>query len=344
MFSHNKVLEGAWNSVSAHELTERDRSLCVLPLYHINAETVTLVPTLLTGGSVVMPRRFLVRSFWQWLTEHCCTWSALVPTIISQLLDWIDPCAEGMDEALKRIRFMRSSSAPLAPSLHRAFEDKFKLLLIEAMGSTECCGNIFSNPLPPGKDKIGTPGLPFGFEAKVVGPDGKEVPRGEPGEIILRGPSVMNGYYKGPEETAAALGPDGWLRTGDLACVDEDGYFFVVGRAKELIIKGGMNIAPRQIDEALEAHPGVLEAAAVGVADHYFGEDIVAFAVARPAPGRRNRNSWTVARTGWGASRRRAGSISSPNSPRGLRGRFRGCAWPNASRSSSSPRAATASP
>ncbi len=187
-----------------------------------------------------------------------------------------------MGEALKQVRFMRSSSAPLAPSLHRAFEEKFKLLLIEAMGSTECCGNIFSNPLPPGKDKIGTPGLPFGFEAKVVGPEGTEVARGEPGEIVLRGPSVMNGYYKGPQETAAVLGPDGWLRTGDLACIDEDGYFFVVGRAKELIIKGGMNIAPRQIDEALEAHPGVLEAAAVGVPDHYFGEDVVAFAVARP--------------------------------------------------------------
>ncbi len=188
-----------------------------------------------------------------------------------------------MGEALDRLRFIRSSSAPLAPSLHRAFEEKFKLPLLEAMGSTECCGNIFSNPLPPGKDKIGTPGLPFGFEAKVVGPDGNEASRGEPGEIVLRGPSVLHGYYKGPEETAAVLGADGWLRTGDLACVDEDGYFFIVGRAKELIIKGGMNIAPRQIDEALEAHPGVLEAAAVGVADHYFGEEIVAFAVARPA-------------------------------------------------------------
>ena len=242
-----------------------------------------------------------------------------------------------MDEALRRIRFMRSSSAPLAPSLHRAFEDKFKLLLIEAMGSTECCGNIFSNPLPPGKDKIGTPGLPFGFEAKVVGPDGKEVARGEPGEIVLRGPSVMNGYYKGPEETAAALGPDGWLRTGDLACVDEDGYFFVVGRAKELIIKGGMNIAPRQIDEALEAHPSVLEAAAVGVADHYFGEDIVAFAVARPGARLTEQELLDCCESRLGASRPPARSTSSSNFPRGLPGRFRGCAWPNASRSFSSP-------
>jgi amino acid adenylation domain-containing protein len=282
VLSQRKVIAAAYNSVLAHELSPGDRSLCVLPLSHINAVNVTLVPTLLTGGSVVMPHRFLVRAFWEWITRYRCTWSALVPTIISQLLDWIDPRAEGMEDALRQIRFIRSSSAPLPPSLHRVFEERFRLPLIEAMGSTECGGNIFSNPAPPGKDKIGTPGLPYGFEARTVGPDGADVPPGQPGEILLRGPSIMTGYYKNPEGTSAILGPDGWLRTGDLAYRDEDGYFFVVGRAKELIIKGGMNIAPRQIDEALEAHPGVLEAAAVGVPDHYFGEDVVAFAVPRP--------------------------------------------------------------
>ena len=253
--------------------------MCVLPLYHVNAQNVSLLPTLLTGGSVVMPHRFLVRSFWQWIAEYRCTWSALVPTIISQLLEWGDPRAEGKGEALERIRFMRSSSAPLAPSLHRAFEEKFGILLLEAMGSTECGGNIFSNPLPPGKDKIGTPGRPYGFETRIVSPEGTEVSPGETGEIQLRGPSIMTGYYKNPEGTSAVLGPDGWLRTGDLAYIDEDGYVFIVGRAKELIIKGGMNIAPRQIDDVLVSHPAVLEAAALGVPDHYLGEDIVAFVI-----------------------------------------------------------------
>ena len=106
------------------------------------------------------------------------------------------------------------------------------------MGSTECCGNIFTNPLPPGKDKIGTPGRPYGFETRIVSPEGTEVSPGETGEIHLRGPSIMTGYYKNPEGTSAVLGPDGWLRTGDLAYIDEDGYVFIVGRAKELIIKG----------------------------------------------------------------------------------------------------------
>src|SRR5262249_14981006 len=146
----------------------------------INAINVTLVPTLSTGGAVVMPPRFLVRDFWKWIRSHRCTWSALVPTIISQLLEWEGP-PEGWD-GTGQIRFFRSSSAPLPPHLHRAFEDRFRLPLIEAMGSTECGGNIFSNPPPPAPDKIGTPGLPFGFELRIVGPDGAEMSAGEPGE------------------------------------------------------------------------------------------------------------------------------------------------------------------
>jgi acyl-CoA synthetase (AMP-forming)/AMP-acid ligase II len=279
--TQRKVLAAAENSILAHSLTENDCSLCVLPLYHINAINVTLLPTLLTGGAVVMPQRFLVRSFWDWIGRYQCTWSALVPTIISQLIDWIDPRAEGMEEALRQIRFIRSSSAPLPPALHRAFEEKFRLPLIEAMGSTECGGNIFSNPPPPALDKIGTPGLPYGFQARIIGPDGADVPTGEPGEILLSGPGMMTGYYKNPEGTAAVLDSEGWLHTGDLAQRDEDGFFFIVGRSKELIIKGGMNIAPRQIDEALSGHPAVQDAAALGVPDPVFGEDIIAFAVLR---------------------------------------------------------------
>jgi len=238
------------------------------------------MPTLMSGGSVVIPHGFAVSEFWNWLDDYRCTWSALVPTIISQLLDWKDPKAESRVAGFQRIRFLRTSSAPLAPSLHREFLEKFKLLLIQAMGSSEA-GNVFSNPLPPGSNKIGSPGLPWGFEAKIVDRESAELPAGEPGEVLLRGDGMMQGYYKDPAGTAAALDAEGWLHTGDLAYRDEDGYFFVVGRSKELIIKGGMNIAPKQIDEVLEAHPAILEAAAVGIPDRYVGEDLVAFAVLR---------------------------------------------------------------
>jgi surfactin family lipopeptide synthetase A len=278
--SHRTVLAGARNSISAHQLSSSDRSLLLLPLYHINAECVTLVPTLMSGGSVVVPHQFSVSQFWDWLDEYRCTWSALVPTIISQLLDWHDPRAESRGSAFKRIRFLRSSSAPLAPSLHREFLEKFNLLLIQAMGSSEA-GNIFSNPLPPGENKIGSPGLPWGFEVRIVSAEDVALPAGECGEVTIRGPALMQGYYKQPEETDAVLDPAGWLHTGDLAYRDEDGYFFVVGRSKELIIKGGVNIAPRQIDDVLESHPAVLEAAAVGIPDRYLGEDLVAYVVPR---------------------------------------------------------------
>jgi hypothetical protein len=234
----------------------------------------------MSGGSVVIPHGFVVNEFWNWLDDYRCTWSALVPTIISQLLDWKDPKSASRAVAFQRVRFLRTSSAPLSPSLHREFLDKFELPLIQAMGSSEA-GNVFSNPVPPGANKIGSPGLPWGFEAKIVDEVGAELPIGEPGEVLLRGDGMMWGYYKDPAGTAAALDNNGWLHTGDLAYRDREGYFFIVGRSKELIIKGAMNIAPKQIDEILETHPTVLEAAAVGIPDRYLGEDVVAFAVLR---------------------------------------------------------------
>ena len=278
--AHRSILAHGRNSAHAHQLTASDRSLLVLPLYHINAECVTLIPTLMTGGSVVIPHGFAVSEFWNWLDDYHCTWSAVVPTIISQLLDWKDPKAHTRAAAFQRVRFLRSSSAPLSPSLHREFLDKFKLPLIQAMGSSEA-GNVFSNPVPPRTNKIGSPGLPWGFEAKVVDREGRDVPVGEPGEVLLRGEGMMLGYYKDPDKTTEALDAEGWLHTGDLAYRDEDGYFFIVGRSKELIIKGGMNIAPKQVDEVLELNPAVLEAAAVGVPDRYLGEDVIAFVVLR---------------------------------------------------------------
>ncbi len=278
--THKSILAHGKNSILSHELTPTDRSLLALPLYHINAECVTLIPTLMSGGSVVIPRGFVVSEFWNWLDDYRCTWSALVPTIISQLLDWKDPKGDSRAAAFERIRFLRTSSAPLSPALHREFLEKFKLPLIQAMGSSEA-GNVFSNPVPPGTNKIGSPGKPWGFETRIIGREGEDLPAGEAGEVLIRGDGMMQGYYKDPAGTAAAVDADKWLHTGDLAYRDEDGYFFVIGRSKELIIKGGMNIAPKQIDEILESHPAVLEAAAVGVPDRYVGEDVVAFAVLR---------------------------------------------------------------
>jgi long-chain acyl-CoA synthetase len=150
------------------------------------------------------------------------------------------------------------------------------------MGLTETASIAFANPLEPQRRKYGSPGLPLGVEARVVGPDGTALPDGAQGEIQLRGKSVMAGYLRDPERTAQTLSADGWLATGDLGQRDADGFYFITGRLKELIIKGGENIAPREIDEALMRHPAVLEAAAVGIPDPSYGQDIVACVVLKP--------------------------------------------------------------
>jgi amino acid adenylation domain-containing protein len=279
-FSHRGILLNGLNTGSVYHLSPQDRSLCVLPLYHMNAIVTTLYSTLLSGGSVVIPHQFSVAYFWEWVADYRCTWFALVPTILSHLVNWTDPYSEGKAERLCQIRFVRSSSAPLAPTLHRAFEEKFPLLLVEGMGMTEA-SVVFMNPPSFTQRRIGSPGLPC-HETKIVDAHGRTLSPGQTGEILLRGPGLMKGYYKNPEAMAEVRSPDGWLRTGDLGYQDKDGYFFIVGRAKEIVIKGGENIAPREIDETLLRHAAVLEAAAVGVPDSYLGEDIVAYVVLKP--------------------------------------------------------------
>jgi acyl-CoA synthetase (AMP-forming)/AMP-acid ligase II len=198
--------------------------------------------------------------------------------MISYLLEGADP----PPGATERIRFCRSASAALPPEHLRAFEQRFGIGVIETMGLTETVAPAFSNPLEPARRKLGSVGRASGCEAAVVDAELRPVPDGSTGEIVIRGPNVMRGYYKNEEATRASFTPDGWLRTGDLGHRDADGFFFVTGRIKELIIKGGENIAPREIDEALLRHPAVLEAAAVGVPDRDYGQEILACVVVKP--------------------------------------------------------------
>ena len=271
-------LAASAQAISAeHGLGSQDRVLAVLPLFHINAFAVTMLAPLAHGGSLVMPPRFSAAAFWQQAIEHRCSWINVVPTIISYLLEGEAP-PPGM---LRGIRFCRSASAALPPEHHRAFEQKFGIGIVETMGLTETVAPSFSNPMQPQARRIGSVGRASGCEARVADPSGRTLPDGETGEILLRGPQVMKGYYKNEEATRAAFHDDGWLRSGDLGHRDADGFFFVTGRIKELIIKGGENIAPREIDEAILAHPAILDAAAVGIPDRHYGQDIMACVVLR---------------------------------------------------------------
>jgi len=281
VLSNRSVCAGGEFTSAAHELTARDRVLCAMPLYHINGQIVTTVAPLVHGGSVVMPQRFSVSNYWELVSKHHCTWINVVPTIIAYLMNAPTPKEKGLDAS--SVKFCRSASAPLPPELHRAFESKFGISIIETFGMTETNAPCFTNPFDPAKRKIGSPGTAYGNEAKVIDPvTGREQPRGIPGELMIRGDNVMTAYYKDPENTAKTLEPDGWLHSGDLGYMDEDGFVFVTGRIKELIIKGGENIAPREIDEALLKHPAVLEAAAVGIPDANYGQEIMACVILKP--------------------------------------------------------------
>jgi long-chain acyl-CoA synthetase len=281
LHTHRSVVAGGVYTSTAHRLGRDDRVLCALPLYHINGQIVTAVAPLVHGGSVVMPHRFSVTHYWQLVAQHRCTWINVVPTIIAYLMNAPDPHEAGLD--VSRVKFCRSASAPLPPELHRAFEAKFGIGIIETFGMTETNAPCLTNPYDAHMRRIGSPGQAYGNQAKIVDPaSGATQPAGVAGEIMIRGENVMKGYYKDAAATARTLHADGWMHSGDLGYMDADGFVFVTGRIKELIIKGGENIAPREIDEALLKHPSILEAAAVGIPDALYGQEIMACVVLKP--------------------------------------------------------------
>ena len=272
VLTHSNLLAAGRNVVVAHEIDHSDTGLCVLPIYHINGLCVTVMGTLVSAGTLVMPYKFSVSGFWQTVKNNAVSWFSAVPTLFAYLLNDDNP----VEIDSTRLKFSRSASAPLSPEIHRQFEEKFGIPIIETMGLTETGAQILSNPMPPGVRKIGSPGIAFGNEIIIADDAQSEVARNITGEILVRGENVMQGYLYQPDETAKTITQDGWLRTGDLGHMDDDGYVFVTGRIKELIIKGGENIAPREVDEVLLEHEAILEAAAFAVACDNYGQRVEA--------------------------------------------------------------------
>jgi len=282
ILSHRAVTSGGRNVSKGHDLGADDRALCVLPVYHINGAMVTVSAPLYSGSSVVMPHRFSAKTYWSLVEQYQCSWSSIVPTIIKYLLDRADqePYEFGKDERLKNFRFARSASAPLAAVTLQQWESVFQVPMIETLGLTETAGTVATNPLPPGPRKPGSVGMPCGIEIKIVDEQKQECQPCVVGELVMRGSNLLDTYYKNPEATGASI-VDGWFYSGDLGMKDEDGYIFITGRIKELIIRGGENIAPREIDDVLYQHEAILEAAAVGVDDENYGQEVVACVVLR---------------------------------------------------------------
>jgi acyl-CoA synthetase (AMP-forming)/AMP-acid ligase II len=281
LLSHANMLHAGSAVANAHQLTESDRVLSSLPLYHINGQCIATVAPLVSGGSIVMPHRFSVSQWWPLVERYRPTWLNVVPTIIAYLLHGPE-LTPAQTDACRHVRFARSASAPLPPEQHRAFESRFGISILESLGLTECASVAFANPLDQARRKIGSVGKPIGVDARVVAPDGSVLRDGQHGEIQVRGPNVMLEYFRAAKDAVNVVDSEGWLATGDLGYRDNDGFYFVTGRLKELIIKGGENIAPREIDEALLRHPAVLEGAAVGIPDDKYGQEILACVVLKP--------------------------------------------------------------
>jgi len=280
LLTHSNLLYEAQFIIDGHSLTENDRCLCLLPFFHINAEVVNLVAGLLAGSSIILPRRFSASAFWPALAKYEATWFNAVPTIYSFLLNRPKEEAENLD--LPRLQFGRSASAPLPVSVLNTFRERFNIGIIETYGISETASQVTTNPRETSQQKAGSAGKAQGCKVKIINQEGQVLPPGQEGEIMVKGENVMKGYYKNPEATAEAITPDGWFHSGDLGYLDEDGFVFITGRIKELIIRGGENIQPREIDEVLYSHPKIQDAATVGVPDPLYGEEVKSFVVLRP--------------------------------------------------------------
>jgi acyl-CoA synthetase (AMP-forming)/AMP-acid ligase II len=273
---HRNMVASAHNIRATYNLGPDDTALCVMPLFHIHGIMASLLATLSAGGAVVCPPGFDAVRFWGWVDEFKPTWYSAVPTMHQLLLARAER-NRAVIEA-NRFRFIRSSSAPLPPVVMEQLEATFGAPVLESYGMTEASHQMSSNPLPPRSHKAGTVGFGFGVEVGVMDETGVLLPQGATGEVVVRGPNVIDGYENNPEANATAF-VDGWFRTGDQGRIDEDGYLQLTGRLKELINRGGEKISPLEIDDALLRHAAVAEAIAFAVPHPTLGEEINAAVV-----------------------------------------------------------------
>ncbi|WP_028781816.1 long-chain-fatty-acid--CoA ligase [Thalassobacillus devorans] len=252
----------------------KEVTLTCTPLYHVYAMTSGMNLSIYLGASNILVPKFQVDRVLEIIQTYRPTFFPGVPTMYNAFINHPDVESYG----LNCLKFCSSGSAPLPIDVIHRFEKVTGATIGEGYGMSETSPSTHRNPTK-GVRKIGSIGIPFpGTDSKVVDVEGKELPPGSVGELIIHGPQVMKGYWKSPEETAKSL-KNGWVHTGDLATMDEDGYFYIVGRKKELIISGGFNVYPQEIEGVLYEHPEVKEAAAIGIPDDYSGERVKAYVV-----------------------------------------------------------------
>ena len=270
--THANLLTSARNVAESYALTADDTTLCVMPLFHVHGLVASVMATLHSGGTIIVPARFSASGFWPLMHRYRPTWYTAVPTMHTILLNTAD---QYLTEAPPPLRFVRSCSSALAPATQEQFENRFGVAVLQAYGMTEAAHQVATNPLPPAARKEGSVGMPTGLQVTILDDDGNELPRGSVGEVSIKGMNVTKGYLRNPQANADAF-TNGWFRTGDQGIIDDDGYIFLHGRIKELINRGGEKITPGEIDDVLLRHPKVAEAVAIGVPHDIYGEEVEA--------------------------------------------------------------------
>jgi len=277
---HFNLAVSAANIANTYALTEEDVSLCIMPLFHVHGLIGSALSTLVSGGTVVVPTKFNALTFWKTVRENRVTWYSGVPTMHQLLL----ARAHHKPVEAASLRFIRSCSAPLSPELIHKIESLFGVPFVEAYGMTEAAHQMTSNPLPPRHRKAGSVGVGAGLRVSIMDTEGNHLAIGQRGEVAIQGANVFRGYANNPEANARTF-VNGWFRTGDEGWLDSDCYLHLTGRIKDIIIRGGENVAPHEVDEVLLKHPAVAAAVTFGFTHPTLGEEVAAAVVLREPHG-----------------------------------------------------------
>lgn len=276
LLTHGNLLTNAREIADWLQLTVEDRSLMIMPLFHVNALMTTGMAALWAGASIVLSEKFSASRHWQIISKFGVTYFGSVATMLS-LLNHTYPQGVPEDCDTTNLRFALCGSAPVPVEVMKTYESLFDCKVIEGYGLSESTCRSTFNPIDE-RRKVGSIGLPIGNEVKIFDDSDRELAPDLVGEIVLRGANLMKGYYQNDEATEKAF-RSGWFHTNDVGYQDEEGFFFIVDRKSDMIIRGGENIYPREIDEALYQHPKVKDAATIGVPDKLFGEEVKSFLV-----------------------------------------------------------------
>ena len=283
MLTHRNLLFVTAVSAQIRSLTPDDRLYGVLPITHAVGLSVVLLGSLLSGATLYLASRFDPVAALATLEKERLTIMLGAPSMFSLIADYAH--LKGL-QSLKfpNLRIISSSGAPLQLAVKSRVESLFGTTLYNGYGITECSPNISQAVVGERRTDTSVGKILPGVEVQLVGPDGKPVPEGEAGELWVRGPNIMKGYYRAPEETAAAINPEGWFNTRDLVRL-ENGYLFIIGRTKELIIRFGENVYPAEVEAVLNAHPAVARSAVIGraVEGTQGGEEVIAYVQLAPS-------------------------------------------------------------